>query len=84
MRVSLTVGVAEQSQNTQSGNGPGGGPPGGGAPGGRPPRQEAAPAPVHHGPGPDPFGNDYAAASCLASAQMTSTSTAISTSAQNG
>ncbi|WP_280300489.1 dioxygenase [Nocardia abscessus] len=38
MRVSLTVGVAEQSQNTQSGNGPGGRPPGGGAPGGRPPR----------------------------------------------
>jgi protocatechuate 3,4-dioxygenase beta subunit len=41
LRVSLTVGVAEKSQNTQSGNGsaqPGGRPPGGGAPGGRPPR----------------------------------------------
>jgi protocatechuate 3,4-dioxygenase beta subunit len=41
MRVSLTVGVAEKSQNTQSGNGsaqPGGRPPGDGAPGGRPPR----------------------------------------------
>nr|WP_228834403.1 dioxygenase [Nocardia abscessus] len=42
MRVSLTVGVAEKSQNTQSGNGAGGRPPGGapggGAPGGRPPR----------------------------------------------
>ncbi|MGK8500755.1 dioxygenase [Nocardia asiatica] len=41
LRVSLTVGVAEKSQNTQSGNGsgtpPGGRPPGG-APGGRPPR----------------------------------------------
>ncbi|MFE7742012.1 intradiol ring-cleavage dioxygenase [Nocardia sp. NPDC057455] len=40
LRVSLTVGVAEKSQNTQSGNGssqPGGQPPGG-APGGRPPR----------------------------------------------
>ncbi|MGV9721329.1 dioxygenase [Nocardia beijingensis] len=45
LRVALTVGVAEKSQNTQSGNGsgpqqggrpPGG--PGGGAPGGRPPR----------------------------------------------
>ncbi|MGY1943403.1 dioxygenase family protein [Nocardia asiatica] len=41
LRVSLTVGVAEKSQNTQSGNGsgtpPDGRPPGG-APGGRPPR----------------------------------------------
>lgn len=42
LRVALTVGVAEKSQNTQSGNGsgpqPGGRPPGGGAPGGRPQR----------------------------------------------
>ncbi|BDT96521.1 3,4-dioxygenase subunit beta [Nocardia sputorum] len=41
LRVALTVGVAEKSQNTQSGNGsgppPGARPPGG-APGGRPPR----------------------------------------------
>lgn len=42
LRVALTVGVAEKSQNTRSGNGsgpqPGGRPPGGGAPGGRPQR----------------------------------------------
>ncbi|WP_174184792.1 dioxygenase [Nocardia barduliensis] len=41
LRVSLTVGVAEKSKNTQSGNAPGaqpGGRPPGGAPGGRPPR----------------------------------------------
>jgi protocatechuate 3,4-dioxygenase beta subunit len=42
LRVALTVGVAEKSQNTQSGNNsgaqPGGQPPAGGAPGGRPPR----------------------------------------------
>lgn len=41
LRVSLTVGVAEKSQNTQSGNSsaqPGGRPPGGGVPGGPPPR----------------------------------------------
>ncbi len=42
LRVALTVGVAEKSQNTQSGNGSGpqqgGRAPGGGAPGGRPQR----------------------------------------------
>ncbi|MFI2279560.1 dioxygenase [Nocardia beijingensis] len=42
LRVALTVGVAEKSQNTRPGNGsgpqPGGRPPGGGAPGGRPQR----------------------------------------------
>ncbi|MGW6421212.1 dioxygenase family protein [Nocardia sp. NPDC055053] len=47
MAVSLTVGVAEKSQNTRSGNGSPGAPPGGGAPGGGP-----AGSPPPGGPAP--------------------------------